>query len=154
VKELQGRSSASVAASPERCFELLADLERYPRWYPQVVRAVEVIERSPEGVPTRARAVLHVSYGPLTRDFDLLLAVRLEPPSKVELVRVPHGGADPERFEVRWQVGGGPRATIDLRLDAALSIPRLLPVGGIGDELANGFVRAAVSEIGSSSSAI
>ena len=42
-----------VAASPERCFEIVIDVERYPEWVPDV-KEVAVLERDESG---RARLV-------------------------------------------------------------------------------------------------
>ena len=39
--------------------------------------------------------------------------------------------ASPEQFDVTWSVIDGARTRIELRLDASLSVPRLLPVGGL-----------------------
>jgi ribosome-associated toxin RatA of RatAB toxin-antitoxin module len=143
MKELRGSASRQVDASRAACFALLADVERYPDWYPQTVQIVRAIERDATGQVSKARAKLHVSYGPLVRDFDLLLTVQLGPPESVKLIRIPHEPGDPERFEAAWRVLAGPRTTIELRLDAALSLPRLVPIGGMADELARGFVAAA-----------
>jgi Polyketide cyclase / dehydrase and lipid transport len=143
VKRLEGTAAVEVASPAAECVALLAAVERYPAWYPEVVRRVEVTEHDPMGRPSRARATLHVSYGPLVRDFELLLAIAFEPAGTITLSRVPDEPSDPERFEVTWRVGDGGRTRIELRLDANLSIPRLLPVGGIGDGLAQGFVDAA-----------
>ena len=134
MKELHGTASADVAACAADAYALLIDVEGYPRWYPNVVR--EARATSPE----RARAKLHVAYGPLTRDFDLTLAVAGTPPTEVRLTRIRHDADDPERFEVTWTISDG---TISVALDADLSVPRLVPVGGIGDAMASGFVEAA-----------
>jgi ribosome-associated toxin RatA of RatAB toxin-antitoxin module len=147
MKELHGTSSASVAAGVERCFELLAAVDRYPNWYPEVVRSVEVVERDPDGRPTKARASLHVAQGPLVRDFALLLSVQTEPFRVVRLTRIPHEPSDPERFQVAWSLGEGPETRIGLELSANLSVPRFVPVGAIGDGLARGFVASAVREL-------
>src|SRR5580658_5416623 len=40
----------SVAAAPERCFEIVADLERYPEWAADI-KEVEVKERDDQGRP-------------------------------------------------------------------------------------------------------
>jgi hypothetical protein len=143
MKELHGAARANVAASLERCFELLQAVERYPSWYPEVVKAVEVVERDGEGRPGKARVVLHMSYGPLVKDFRLLMAVHLERLRVVRLTRLPHEPPDPEQFEVTWRLRDGPGTRIELELNASLSVPRFLPVGGVGDGLANGFVAAA-----------
>jgi hypothetical protein len=147
VKELSGSASADVAASTEQCMALLAAVERYPDWYPEVVQRVDVRDRDPAGQATRASTKLHVAAGPMTRDFDLLLNVQVQQPDVVRLVRIPHEPDDEERFEVTWRVRDGTRRRLELALTAALPVPRFLPVGGIGDSLAQGFVAAAVREL-------
>jgi hypothetical protein len=149
VKELQGTASTRVKAPVARCLELLSDVERYPAWYPEVVRRVEVVERGDHGTATRARTTLHVSQGPFNRDIDLLLAVQTEPAGTVELTRIPHDSGDREQFSVTWHVREADGAAeIDLALDANLSVPRLVPLGGIGNGVARGFVDAAARALG------
>jgi hypothetical protein len=150
MKELRGRAAAPVSADRARVLDLLADLEAYPGWYPDVVRSVAVIERDGYGQPSRARAKLHAAVGPVTRDFDLVLAVTRSADS-VRLARVPRERTDPERFEVTWTLGagpgGGPGGELRLALDANLDVPRLVPLGGVGDAMARGFVSAAVRRL-------
>ena len=134
MKELHGTASAAVTAPAQESYELLRAVEGYPRWYPEVVLEARVIE------PEKARAKLHVAYGPLVRDFDLTLAITASEPTSVQLTRVPHDSRDPEQFEVTWTIADG---TITVSLDANLSVPRLLPVGAIGQSMASGFVEAA-----------
>jgi hypothetical protein len=143
VKELHGAASAVVPASVQECLALFAAVDGYSSWYPQVVKDVTVVERDEQGRPSRARATLHVSVGPLVKDFDLLLVVRVEPPATVTLARVPHDPSDSERFEVRWQAHDAGQTRVQLELDANLSVPRLVPLGGVGESLARGFVEAA-----------
>ncbi len=143
MKELQGAAAVEVAASPAECIALLQAVDRYPAWYPEVVQRVEVTERDGDGRPSKANATLHVVHGPLTRDFNLQLAVITEPPATVKLLRLSHGPSDHERFDVTWRVTESPRTRLNLQLNANLSVPRFVPVGGIGDGLAQGFVGAA-----------
>jgi ribosome-associated toxin RatA of RatAB toxin-antitoxin module len=148
MKELRGSAMTPVAASPEQCLALLADLERYPSWYPEVVRRVQVMESRPDGVPARARTTLHVAQGPLVRDFNLLLAVDTAADA-VSLTRIPHDPSDPERFAVRWQIQrSGDAVVLHLLLEANLSVPRLVPLGGVGNSVAGGFVAAAARALG------
>lgn len=147
VKELSGSAAGEVAATGEECMALLAAVERYPQWYPEVVQRVDVLERDPAGQVTRASTTLHVSAGPVTRDFSLVLDVQVQQPDVVRLVRVPHEPGDEEHFEVTWRVGGGVRRGLEVALTAVLPVPRFLPVGGIGDSLAQGFVAAAAREL-------
>jgi len=149
MKELHGSATGVVAAPVEECAEFLRAVDRYPTWHPDVVRSVEVLERDGDGKPTRARGLLHVGVGPLVKDFNLILAVTLEGPRTVKLTRVPHGPGDDERFEVVWRLEEGGGTRISLQLDANLSVPRLVPLGGIGDTMAAGFVSAATSALSS-----
>jgi Polyketide cyclase / dehydrase and lipid transport len=147
MKQLSGSSAADVSASTEECMKVLAAVERYPDWYPEVVRRVEVLERDAYGQATKAKTSLHVAYGPVTRDFELTLDVQVRQPDIVRLVRIPHEPSDDERFEVNWRVRDAATRRIELELGAALPVPRFLPVGGIGDAIAQGFVGAAVSAV-------
>jgi ribosome-associated toxin RatA of RatAB toxin-antitoxin module len=142
VKELHGQASGEVRASAEQCFALLADVEGYPSWYPQVVRRAEALESG------RARVTLHVAQGPLVRDFDLLFDVHTSRPERVELARVPHDRSDPERFEVSWLIEpSAAGARLQLRLYGKLSLPRLLPIGGAAEGIVSGFLAAATKAL-------
>jgi ribosome-associated toxin RatA of RatAB toxin-antitoxin module len=149
MKELSGTASRVVGASIEDCFGLLQAIDRYPTWHPDVVREVEVVERTPDGRPAQARTTLHVAAGPVVRDFHLLMAVAAEEPEAVTLTRQRHGPSDHEQFEVRWRLRPQGGAT-QMRLDVAanLSVPRFLLLGGLGDSLASGFVTAAARALG------
>jgi Polyketide cyclase / dehydrase and lipid transport len=158
MKELRGTATGLVAAPVEQCVRFFQAIDCYPSWYPEVVRELEVVERDDQGRPTRAHTALHISYGPLVRSLRLLLAVRVEQPSTVRLTRLRNEPSDPEQFEVVWRLAaeGGPaqkggkggNTRVRLELDANLSVPRLLPLGGVGDAMAEGFVGAAVRGLG------
>ncbi len=45
----RGEQTAEIAASPEDCFEAIADYESFPDWQ-RAVERVEVIERYPDGL--------------------------------------------------------------------------------------------------------
>jgi len=127
---------------------LLEAIERYPSWAPDVVREAEVLERAAGGHPTKARTKLHVERGPLTRDFNLLLDVKVDPAGRIELKRVPHEPSDKERFDVIWRVDGGPSTKIVLELSANLDVPRFVPLGDVGDAMAGQLVSAATRALG------
>jgi polyketide cyclase/dehydrase/lipid transport protein len=148
VKELRGHAVGSAAAPVEECFSLLEAIDGYPSWYPEVVREAQVVERDDRDRPTRARVTLHLSQGPLVKDFRLLMDIRAERPSTVRLTRVPNDPSDHEQFEVTWRLQPSAGTRIELQLEANLSVPRFLPLGGIGDALAGGFVAAAVKALG------
>jgi hypothetical protein len=150
MKELTGHASATTPASSDACLALLAAVDGYPDWYPEVVKSVEVLERDAQGHPTKARTLLHVQHGPITRDFDLTMEVRHDPPGAVRLIRIPHDGRDSEKFEVNWSVRGTQPTEIQLGLAANLDVPRFVPLGGIGESMAGGFVSAATRALGSS----
>ena len=149
MKELTGSASATTAASPQQCVALLEAIDGYPTWTPDVVKEAEVLERDFDGHPTRARAKLHVERGPLTRDFDLLFDVNVDPGGAVVLKRVPHAPSDKERFDVTWRVGGDQSTKIELELAANLDVPRFIPLGGVGDAMAADLVGAATRALGS-----
>jgi ribosome-associated toxin RatA of RatAB toxin-antitoxin module len=148
MKQLHGSADATAMASIEECFTLIGAVERYPDWHPDVVRAVVLLGH--EGDATRAEVMLHVAHGPIVRDFDLLMLVTHEPPSVMNLTRIARTIDDEEEFRVRWELRpvGPARTELKLELDASLAVPRLLPLGGVGDTFAAGFVRAAVSALG------
>ena len=147
MKELRGAAGTTVSATPAECMALLSALDRYPSWYPEVVRRVAVLESSDDGLPTRAETRLQVSHGPLVKEFNLIFAVRIEPPGIVELVRVPRGPQDREEFVVTWRLEDRGETGLRVELRANLSAPRLLPLGGVGDAIAEGFLRAAVAAL-------
>ena len=147
MKELRGSASAAVIASIEDCFELLLAVDRYPLWYPDAVREVEIVQRGADGDPATVRATLHAAIGPLAREFHLLLAVEASRPRTVALRRLAHDSSDRERFEVTWRLEQAAGTRIHVALAANLSVPRLLPVGGVGDSMASGFVRAAAKAV-------
>jgi len=148
MKELTGSASGTTAAPPEATLALLKAIDGYPSWTPDVVREAEVLERDAAGHPTRARATLHVERGPLTRDFDLLFDVRVDPGGTVALSRIPHAGSDKERFDMTWKVSGGQSTRIELALAANLDVPRFIPLGGVGDSMAEDLLSAATRALG------
>jgi ribosome-associated toxin RatA of RatAB toxin-antitoxin module len=151
MKDLHATASATVAASPEQVTTLLAAIDDYPRWHPDLIRRAETVERSADGTPVRARATVHLALGPLVRDFELPLAVAVRPGYSVTLTRVAHEPSDPERFEVNWRVEPGSPTQLRLELEARIDVPRLLPVGTLGEQLAQGFVDAASRAVEGSS---
>jgi hypothetical protein len=131
-----------VAAPLERCFALLAAADRYPEWCPDVVRYVEVLERDATGQPQRVRMMIHVARGTLVKEFQLLLAIAIDPPGSVTLTRVTDHPTNQE-FTAVWLVRPGNSTRISLQLEANLRVPALVPAAGIPDEIANAFVAAA-----------
>jgi ribosome-associated toxin RatA of RatAB toxin-antitoxin module len=143
MKELRGAAAALVPAPLAQCLALVEAVDGYPVWYPEVVRTVEVLERDARGLPNRAQTKLHLSVGPLTKDFDLLMEVTVEPPATVKLAKV--GGT--AKFDVIWRLNDGENTRIKLELDANLDVPRFLPLGDVGKSVAQGFISAASAEL-------
>ena len=147
MKDLRGDAAAQVVASSSECFQLLLAIERYPEWHPDVVRLAEVTRRGAGGWPTMATTTVHLGVGPLHRDFRLVMEVDTTPDHQVSLTRVPHDSSDPERFIVAWHIEPGPTTRLAMELRATLDVPRLLPLRGVGDAVAQGFVAAAGDEL-------
>jgi ribosome-associated toxin RatA of RatAB toxin-antitoxin module len=147
MKQLSASASAETSASRERCFALVCAIERYPSWCPDTVTAAEVTERDGDGLPTHARVNLHVVHGFLVRDFKLDVAVQTRKPESVEMARIPHRPDDREELVVGWSLDGDGPTRIEVRMRANLSIPGLVPVGGLAESVANGFLNAALSAL-------
>jgi ribosome-associated toxin RatA of RatAB toxin-antitoxin module len=150
MKDLSATATAVAPAPIERCFGLVADVERYPDWYPAGVKRVEVLERDPDARPTLVAALLSLGDGPLRKDFNLRLAVTTTAPdpSGVELKRVKENAAG-EEMVVAWALAPdgeeGTNLTVELR--AALNLPPFLPVDAIAKSVANGFLTAALDAL-------
>ena len=142
TRTFHGEAAADVAAPLEDSFALLAAVDRYPEWCPDVVRYVQVLERGAGGQPRRVRMMIHVARGTLVKEFQLLLAIAVEPPRSVTLTRVTDHPTNQE-FTAVWLLHPDSRTQIALQLDAKLRVPALVPAAGIPDEIANGFVTAA-----------
>jgi ribosome-associated toxin RatA of RatAB toxin-antitoxin module len=147
MKQLFGSAVATTPASLERCFQLVAAIDRYPIWYPAAVTAAEVTERDVGGLPTRARVNLHVSQGVLVRDFRLNVDVVTRELESVQMSRIPRGPDDREELTVAWTLAGGDATQIEVRMSANLSIPRFVPVSGIAESMARGFLDAALDAL-------
>lgn len=148
MKRLNGTADAAVHASPSACMALLEAVDRYPEWYPEVVRKVTVLVRDEGELPSKVEARLHVSRGPLSKDLELMLAVSSDEPLAVRLTRLPYDPADQEQFELVWRIEASSETRIGLTLAANLDLPRALPLGGVGEAMAEGFLAAAQRALG------
>ena len=147
MKDLAASASGRTAASIEACYALLSDFESYPDWFPEGVRSIEVLERDPAGWPSRLRTTLHTSSGPVQRDFDMQMTVRLRPPEEVELTRAPNENGDREDMVVSWRLTSGPQTLVAVNLRARLDLPGFLPVGGLAQGMADRFLQAALRRL-------
>ena len=149
MKELTA-SATGVSPKPiERCYAHLLDVERYPQWYPDGVKRVEVIERGPDGVPARVDAVLAAVAGPLRKQFDVRLAVEPEPPTLIALARVADDRGDHELLTITWLLRdlGDQGTEVNVELGARLDVPMFLPIDPVAREVANGFLQAALKSL-------
>lgn len=140
MKDVHGSASAPVGETPEDCITLLAAVDRYPDWCPEMIREVDVLDRGGDGVPLRARTAVHVALGPVAHNFHFEIRVVVERGSGVTVSRIPDHASDPERLELSWRVAPG---RLQVELSARLEVPRFLPVGGLGERMAQEFVEAA-----------
>ena len=73
MKDLHGSAARRSRRTPASCFAVLADVERYQAWYPEVIRQVTVLERRPDGGVALAEATLSAPGVPLIGDLELRL---------------------------------------------------------------------------------
>ena len=144
MRRLRAHASGAVDAPLAAAMALLRDLEGYPCWYPEGVRAVRVLARGPDGFAQRVEVTLRLGQGPVRRDFELTMTAVAPARGVLALERSPNGPDDPERLTITWQAT---RSSISIELDALLDVPRLLPVGGVAESLARGLVQAAVRSL-------
>ncbi len=143
MKELQGWASAELDVPVKACFELLSAVESYPDWF-EPVHTVEVLERERKATPGLARAELYVPQSPFGTHFELFVAVRTERPAAITLTRVPDGPSDGDRLELVWRMQKNGSTRLEFEFDAAASfVPSYVPVGGAGDAIARGAIKAA-----------
>jgi hypothetical protein len=147
MREIAATAQGETPTPIERCFEQLADIEGYPSWYPSGVKRAEQLERGPGGELTKVQATLALNQGPIQRDFTLDFAVTLERPRLVELQRVPHlHSSSGTTMVIAWRLRELAAELTEVVVDfnAQLDIPRFLPLGGIADSIAGGFLGAAL----------
>jgi len=138
LKNLSGRAERTISARPDDCYELLADVERWPEWYP-AVREVE-----PQG------DLFHIQANVFGMSLPFQANVRLDPPTAVEVERVPYHPGDEEELSIRTRVEPDPGGTrVGVEFEARVDVPRLLPLPpGTGDRLAGGLVSALEKRLG------
>ena len=69
MAQFGGSATAEIEASRQRCYELAADVERYPEWHP-VIESLEVLDRDSDGRATHARLVVDASVSTVTVEVD------------------------------------------------------------------------------------
>ena len=82
MAQFGGEGSIEIAAARARCFELAADVERYPGWHP-VIRSMRVLERDADQRPSRAEAVVDASVSTV----NVTVSFTYDEPRSVECAR-------------------------------------------------------------------
>jgi ribosome-associated toxin RatA of RatAB toxin-antitoxin module len=148
MKSIDGRAESVVAASAEECFALLAAIDRYPAWVGELVREVQVLEWDTSDQPTSARVTLHVARSPLVKDFELVMSVQAKPIESVRLTRMPDDPSDRERLDIDWRLHSDAGTRIVVSFHAVTPrVPSFVPLGGVGDEIAETLLRDAVTAL-------
>ena len=142
MRDFHGEAAEVTPASLDDAFALVAAVDRYPEWCPDAVRAVDVLERGADGYLRSVRMRMHVARGGIVRDFNLYLAIAVEPPATVKLRRFTDHPTNQE-FHATWLLRPAGGTAIELQLDAKLRVPPYIPAGGIPDAIAEGLVSAA-----------
>jgi hypothetical protein len=93
---------------------------------------------------------MHIARGGLAREFNLFLAIVVEPPASVKLTRVTDHPTNQE-FSATWTLRPAASTRVALELDAKLRVPWYIQAGGFGDAIAEAFVDAASSRLASTS---
>ncbi len=146
MKELRGSASAVVSAPLDESFALLAAVDRYPEWHPDLFREVDVLERGADGQPRRAWAKLRVAF---SQEIELTVGVRSEWQQAVYLTRLPNEPGDPEKLDLSWRLDDDGGTRISLEFSAAVEfLPGFLPVGGAGNKIARSVLKGAVAKLG------
>lgn len=150
TREFHGEAGQVVSAPQQVCLALVAAVDRYPAWCPDFIREVDVLERGADGQPSRVRMTIRVARAGLDRQFNLSLAIVVEPPGSVRLTRVTDHPTNQE-FNATWTLQPAASTRVALELDAKLRVPWYIRAGEIGDSIAEAFVSAASRRLATSS---
>lgn len=139
----QIRRSALVTASPERMFELINDVEKYPQFVPGC-SAARVLERS-EG---ELRAELTVGSGVTRTSFST--RNRLHPPGRIDMQLA---GGPLKSLEGQWRLTpvasgavAGCRVELDLQFEPQSALAAIA-MGPLIERLASSLVDAFVARV-------
>jgi uncharacterized protein YndB with AHSA1/START domain len=122
VADLSGEASIEIAAPPERCFAIAADVERAPEWQ-GAMRSAKAVQRGAGGRP----ALVETRIDALVAGLTLMLRFDYDEPHGLSWRRE---GGDLKDLRGSWTFapapGGGTLATyaLDIRLNRALALLR------------------------------
>jgi ribosome-associated toxin RatA of RatAB toxin-antitoxin module len=149
MKQLSATATGTAPIPIDRCYDHLLDVERYPEWYPDGAKKVDVMTRDGEGRAATIDAVLAAVAGPLRKEFPVRLAVEQNRPERIALARVADDRGDHEALTIAWVLKSlAPDQTeITVELGAMLDVPPFLPIDPVAREVANGFLQAALKSL-------
>ncbi len=129
-----------VAGTPQRCLEVVADVEAYPRWVADV-KQVEVLERDGAGRP----AVVHFRAGAFGRSTSYVLAYDWSlAPEEVSWIQ--KDGDLTNRLDGRYRFAPRSDGTTEVRYE--LSVELRVPIPGFVKRRAEGHIlHAAVRDL-------
>jgi ribosome-associated toxin RatA of RatAB toxin-antitoxin module len=139
---LTGENTIEVEASPEECYALVVELDRYPEWQTQV-RSAEVIERDGEGRPLVVETVSDARV----RELKYRLRYRHEPPARMSWTYV-KGDVKDLNGEYRFEAldGGRTRVTFRLEVDPGRRLGLLLR-GPLADKVRDYVMGSTLDEL-------
>jgi len=151
VRDITATATGTAPVTIDAAYDRLRAVERYPDWYPDGAKRVDVLERDGEGRAVKVDAVLAAVAGPLRKNFDVRLLVETEEPTSIALVRIADGRGDHEALTISWKLRPlGPEETeLSVEMLAHLDIPPFLPIDPVAREAANGFLQAALAAVAS-----
>jgi ribosome-associated toxin RatA of RatAB toxin-antitoxin module len=130
--------SEEIAATPQQCYDALADFERVPDWQ-GAVRSIEVLERDSEG---RGTVVAYEVDAKVKRVRYRLRQVH-EPPHRLGSEYL---GGDFRDFSGEWRFvdlgSERTRAELDLRIDPGRFVP-----GPIRSAISDAVMRRALRDL-------
>jgi uncharacterized protein YndB with AHSA1/START domain len=97
VTLLEGAAEGDVEAPIERCWEVVAAIDRSPEWQ-QGTESVDVLERDAEGRPSLCEIVFDAKFTKLR----LKVTVTYEPPHRLAFGQAGSGSVD--RLEGAWEL--------------------------------------------------
>jgi len=111
---LEGSAEGEIDAPIDRCWEVVAEIDRSPEWQ-QGTESVEVVERDAEGRPSLIEIVVDAKFTKLR----LQANVSYDPPHRLGFQQAGAGSVD--RLEGSWELTelgpGRTRARYELAVD-------------------------------------
>lgn len=149
MREISATATGVAQQAIDVAFSRLRDVERYPEWYPDGAKSVDVLARDAEGLASEVDAVLAAVAGPLRKSFDVRLEVQTQAPTSVALVRIADNRGDHEALTISWSLRelAPDQTEVTVAMVAHLDVPPFLPVGPIAQEAAGGFLAAALAHL-------